>query len=105
MRALIALLLAAALAAVLYLTNPDSDAFARRFAEEVNAEIARELGVEGQLGILLSGATRGLVEEAVRQRTRRDDYLLASIFTLPLPGEDVRALGIAGQFIFFNRER
>jgi hypothetical protein len=83
----------------LFLTNPTREQFAEVFAREAGPEVTRQLGVEGTLGNLLQGATQGMVRATLEEQVVRENYLLASQFILPLPGEDLRVLGIAGQFI------
>jgi hypothetical protein len=89
---------------LLYLSNPDTEAFAARYADDLNAEVARELGITGQVGQLLGGVSQALIQDALERQTRRADYLIASVFTVPTGGEDLRVLGIAGRFISLNRE-
>ena len=102
MARLIVALLAATLVAGLAWTNPDTGAFAKRVADELHLEPAGDLGIQGIAGGLIAGATRGLLEEAIRQRAQRSNYALFSLFTLQLPGEDVRGLGIAGRVILIG---
>jgi hypothetical protein len=89
---------------VLYLSNPDTEAFAAHYADRINAEVARELGFSGPVGQLLGGVSQTFIQDALERQTRRADYLIASVFTVPTAGEDLRALGIAGRFISLKRE-
>ena len=101
------LLLLVALFAVLAVTNPGPDAFAD-FAEETVAEqVGAELGGLPAGGILgdLGGLAAG---QLVRRYAERDNYLVASVYTLDLDGRardanDWRFLGIAGFFVELHR--
>jgi methylaspartate ammonia-lyase len=97
-RTVIAVLIAL-LAAVLVLTNPDREAFAMAYADRLNEEVADQLGLQGPLGELLGGVTQSALEAAIAQQARRTDYLVASVYTLPAAGEDLRVLGVLGQFV------
>ncbi len=99
----LALALFIALVGVLTLSNPTTEAFAQRYADEINRDVAQELGLSGSLGNLLGNATQALIEEALAQETRRNNYAVASVFNVPLSGEDLRVLGVAGQFIPLNQ--
>ena len=103
MRGLFTLLLFIALVGVLILSNPTTEDFSRRYADEINRDVAQELGLSGNLGNLLGSATQGLIEEALAQETRRNNYVVASVFSVPLSGEDLRVLGVAGQFVPLNQ--
>lgn len=98
-RFLLILILISALLFLLYLTNPTKQAFAARYADEISVGVAQELGLGSTLGGLLGGAARGPLEEALIERTRRDNFFVASLFRLPTSGEDLRVVGIAGRFI------
>lgn len=89
---------------VLFMSNPDEEAFAARYADEINAELARDLDLTGPVGQLLGGVSQSLIQDTLEQQTRRENYLLASVFTIPMAGEDLRVLGIAGRFIELGRE-
>lgn len=91
--------------AVLVLTNPSRDDFARFYADRASAEVARELGVSGTLGDVLGGAAQSLLEAALRDRVDRRSWLLASTFTVPTAEEDPVYLGIAGTFVPLSGRR
>ena len=67
MRGLLTLVLFAALVGVLYLSNPTTEDFSRRYADEINRDVAQELGLEGTLGNLLGSAAQRLIEEALER--------------------------------------
>lgn len=98
MRNTIVAVLVILLAAMLVTTNPDREQFARAYADDLNAEVARELGLRGPLGELIGGVTQAALEQAIEQEAQRTNYVVASVYTLPAAGEDVRVLGILGQF-------
>ncbi len=83
----------------LYLSNPSKEDFSERYADQINAELAQELGITAGIGNLLGGFSQTIIEELLLQQTRRDNYLVASVFTVPTAREDIRVLGIAGRFI------
>lgn len=99
----VATLLAAV--AVLIVTNPDRDDFARFYADRASAEVARELGVEGPLGDVLGGAAQALLEGALRDQVARRNLLLASTYSVPTADEDPVFLGIAGTFVRLSEPR
>ncbi|MCA9838720.1 MAG: DUF4359 domain-containing protein [Trueperaceae bacterium] len=89
----------------LYLSNPTKEQFSRQYADKVNADLAKSLGLEdigGPVGDFIGGLSQNVIEEALKAQVREENYLLASVFTLPTTGEDVRVLGIAGQFVTLN---
>jgi cation transport regulator ChaC len=104
MRTAVTTVAVALIAVLLYLTNPTTEAFAAEYADQINAEVARELGMTGPVGQLLGGLSQTLIQDALESQVRRDDYLLASVFALPRAGEDLRVLGLAGRFISLDRE-
>ena len=95
------------IAFLLALTNPSRDAFAEFVEENVAEQIANETaGVTGG-GIL--GDLAGLAASRIAQSVaRRDNYVIASVYTLDLDGrtseaEDWTFLGIGTQFIELHR--
>lgn len=101
----LALILAAALTALLVLTNPGPERFEAFVQQEVARYVAAQHlpggGLLGQLGGQLAG-------RLVRERTERRNYLLVSVYTLDLDGpqrqgQEWRFLGIAGQFVELER--
>ncbi len=91
----------------LYLTNPTTDDFARQYADKANDELAKDLGVEGVGGVVgdfIGGISQSVIEEALKSQVNHKNYLLASVFTVPTSGQDVRVLGIAGQYISLNQD-
>lgn len=100
MRGTIIAALVIALAAVLMATNPDKSAFARAYADRLNAEVAGQLGLGGALGDLIGGVTQRAIATAVEEQTIHHDYVVASVFVVPSTGDDLlRVLGIMGQFV------
>lgn len=97
------LIILVVLAAVLVLGNPDRDDFARFYADRATAEVARELGLEGPIGDAIGGATQAFLENALRERVDRRDWLVASVYTVPAAGTDPVWLGIAGFFVPIDR--
>lgn len=111
MRSLTTFLLFAALAFVLFLTNPEPDDF-RVFAREQSEELFRsqmgnDLG-EGPLGRLLGSVAGDATASVIDRLAERDNYGVASIYTLDFDGansteNEWRFLGIAGQFVELHR--
>ncbi len=94
------------IAFLLALTNPSRDAFADFVEENVAEQIANEAGGPGG-GIL--GDLGGLAASRIAQQVaRRDNYVVASVYTLDLDGrtreeEDWTFLGIGTMFIELHR--
>lgn len=89
----------------LYLGNPSKEDFARYYADKVNAELAKSLGLgdtSGSLGDFLGGLSQNVIQEALKSQVKRENYVLASVFSLPATLEDKRVLGIAGQYFSLN---
>lgn len=92
-----------ALVVGLIFTNPDRDDFAHFVEANVADEIAREAASVPGGGIL--GDLGGLAASRIaRQVARRDNYLVASVYTIDLDGrasdaEDWTFLGV-GTFFF-----
>lgn len=103
MRGLFTLVLSIALVGVLTFSNPTTEDFSQRYADEMNRDVVQALGLSGDLGNLLGGATQNLIAEVLARETVRNNYVVASVFNVPLPGEDLRVLGVAGQFIPLNQ--
>ena len=95
-----------AIAFLLALSNPNREAFADFVEENVAGELARAAnvpggGIVGELGGLAAG-------RIARQVARRDNYVVASVYTLDLDGrtsdaEDWTFLGIGTQFFELHR--
>ena len=103
-------LIAAVLLGTLALFNPGEDAFrtfVRERANEMVSDRAREAG--GGLFGSIAGSVGGALAEAFASRTvQRDNYLVASVYTIDLDGpgrdgEEWRFLGVAKQFIPLSR--
>lgn len=102
MRTLLLLVLVAALLAI---SNPDRDDFAE-FAREITAE--QIAGQTGALGGVLGRIGGDLVGAQAARFVDRDNYVVASVYTLDLDGarsqeQDWRFLGVAGQFVELSR--
>jgi hypothetical protein len=107
----VVLVVLAVVGALLLSTNPGPEAFERFVAEEVSREVqalpggVTELpGVLGDLGAV-GGAALGRL---ARSQARRDNYHVASVYTLDLSGgrregEQWRFLGILGRFVELER--
>ncbi len=101
------LLLLIALLIVLAVTNPGQDDFVEYAEENVAEQIEAEMeeapvgGLLGELGGFAAG-------QLVQRFAHRDNYLVASVYTLDFDGraseeEDWRFLGIAGLFFEISR--
>jgi hypothetical protein len=101
------LLLLLALVVVLAVTNPGPDAFAE-FAEDNVTEQLRAVADDLSAGDFLGGLGGVAAGALVRRHADRDNYLVASVYTLDLDGrardaEDWTFLGVAGLFIELHR--
>lgn len=101
------LLLLIALVAVLVVTNPGPDEFAE-FAEDNVAEQVGEMAEAMPAGGLLGDLGGMAASRLVRRFADRDNYLVASMYTLDFDGraregEEWKFLGIATLFFEIQR--
>src|SRR5690606_35676448 len=82
------------IALLLVLTNPDTEAYADYFGEE----LAREAGDDQLAGALVS-IFGGVAESLFANATTRDNYVLFSVYTTSLNRDEIVTLGILGNFI------
>jgi len=80
------------------MTNPDKGQFANTYADRLNAQLTQHSGLTGPFGQLLGGVTQNALQAALESQARRQNYLVASVYTVPMSGRDLRALGILGHF-------
>jgi len=88
--------LAVLIVVALAMTNPDKKAFAAAYADRLNNEV---VSASDPIGRLLGGLTQNAIEAALEAQARRQNYLVASVYTVPMAGPDLRALGILGHFV------
>ncbi|MBS3967105.1 MAG: hypothetical protein KGZ60_07635 [Truepera sp.] len=107
MRAFITVLLLALLVVGLYLSRPSKEYFADYQARRASPELLAQLGLAGGggFGAAVQGLAEGVMRAALEERTLVQDYLVARVFTVPLPGQDWRVLGVAGQFFTLSQPR
>jgi hypothetical protein len=91
--ALVALLIVA-----FAMTNPDKGQFAATYADRFNAQLAAQAGLTGTVGQILGGVTQNAIEAALSAQAKRQNYLVASVYTVPMSGPDLRVLGVLGHF-------
>ncbi len=91
--------LAVLLLVAMAMTNPDRHAFATAYADRLNRDVTAHSGLSGPFGELLGGLTQNALEGALAAQARRQNYLVASVYTVPMSGPDLRALGLLGHFI------
>ena len=101
------LLLLAVLAVGLALTNPDRDAFADFVEENVADQLATETA-DLPAGDLLGDLGGLAASRIVRSLAHRDNYVVASVYTLDLDGRtreanDWTVLGVGTLFIELHR--
>ena len=99
-------LILAAIAVVLFLTNPSMDDFQQFVQREAGGEIARQSGrvPGGALGGLVGDLGGAVAGRVVRELADRDSYLLWSVYSMDFNGRaeeggEWRFLGIGTQFI------
>jgi len=85
------------------MTNPDRQAFAATYADRLNSEVTANSGLTGPFGQLLGGLTQNALESALSAQARRQNYLVVSVYTVPMAGPDLQALGLLGHFITLQR--
>ena len=106
MKGFFTLLVLAAVAVGLFVTNPTMDDFGDFIRERADERLQAEAG-DGAFGRLLSSFGGDLAGGLAARATARESYGLLSIYTLDLDGDDGedddwRFVGIAGQFIPVN---
>lgn len=107
MTTIMRLLLLVALVVVLAVTNPGPDAFADYAEDNVTEQL--QSAIEDVPASDFLGDLGGIAASAlVRRHADRDNYLVASVYTLDLDGrareaEDWTFLGIAGLFVELHR--
>jgi hypothetical protein len=80
----------------LAMSNPDKKAFAAAYADRLNNQV---VSATDPIGRLLGGLTQNAIEGVLEAQTRRQNYLVASVYTVPMAGPDLRVLGILGRFV------
>ncbi len=88
--------LAVLIVVALAMSNPDKKAFAAAYADRLNNQV---VSASDPIGKLLGGLTQNAIEAALEAQARRQNYLVASVYTVPMAGPDLRVLGILGRFI------
>ena len=83
----------------LYFTNPGPEAFSTFLAEHVQTELADEVPGETEIGKAFRKGLGQIAGAAGGQLAQREDFQVASIYTLDIAGDTHRFLGVAGQFI------
>lgn len=85
------------------MSNPDKKAFASTYADRLNRDVTAHSGLSGPFGELLGGITQNALEGVLLAQAQRQDYLVASVYTVPMSGQDLRALGFLGHFITLSQ--
>ena len=98
MKGLIIAVVIVGLALLLALTNPDTDAYADYFGEE----LARQAQEEDQLAGALVSLFGGVAESLFANATSRANYVLFSVYTTAFDGDELVTLGILGNFIVLS---
>ncbi len=88
--------LAVLVVVALAMSNPDKKAFAAAYADQLNNQV---VSASDPIGRLLGGLTQNAIEAALESQARRKNYLVASVYTVPMAGPDLRVLGILGRFV------
>ena len=90
--------------AALYFTNPDQTAFAEYMAEYVQTELADDTPGETEIGRKLRAGLGEIAGAAAERMATREDFQVASVYTIELMGDSHRFLGVAGQFFPLGKE-
>ena len=100
MKKLIALILVLFVFVSLFATNPSGTDF-KEFAKDFAKEELAKSGVpnEGWLGAIAGGITDKVVDLAVEQSTKAQDYYLFSIYEVKGIDKDYKFIGIFNKFI------
>ena len=83
----------------LYLTNPDSEDFSLYLSDYVQQELADDVPGETELGKKLRQGLGQIAGAAAEQLTQRQEWHIASVYTIEIAGDSKVFLGIAGQFL------
>ena len=113
----IAVIMLLGLGAIAAFTNPGEQGYKRytstilkeRLEDEVCPEIAKDLGpwLEGQCYILVN-TTSPYLAEAIAQQTKRQNFVIFSIYQAdlplpsPLPSYQIATIGILGKFYTYQ---
>lgn len=113
-------IVAIGIGAIAFLTNPGEQKYLQyadatlktKVKDKVCAQVSKDLGVwlEGQCHILINTASPYIAEVIVRQ-TRRDNFLLFSIYQtdLPLPAPlsdyHLETIGVFGNFYIYQAQK
>ncbi|PSQ71246.1 MAG: hypothetical protein BRD38_02850 [Bacteroidetes bacterium QH_9_67_14] len=93
---------------VLAVMNPQPDDFQRFVDEQLEArlqtEVRKRAGGDSALGGLIAGTGAGIASRYVDRATSRDNYVVASTYTVDLDGANAselewKFLGVAGRFV------
>ena len=103
----ILLLILTVVVMALFATNPTMNHF-EDFVQRHSEEIVQERAGDSPLGRMLSGVASGLISSQIERVTERENYWVASEYTIDLDGaaaegDEWRFLGIGGQFIELQR--
>ena len=101
MRTLAVVVAIVALLALMVYTNPSMDDFGNYVRQEVIRESQKE--THGQLGQFVASMMGSIAGGLVSSQTIRTDYLVLSVYTLPLGDERIRALGIFRNFVLLEK--
>lgn len=81
------------------MTNPDKEAFAATYADRLNSQVSAQAGLSGPIGQLVGGLTQSAIQGVLAAQATRQNLVVASIYTVPMAGPDLRVLGVLGHFI------
>lgn len=92
------ILLLALVGGALYFTNPDQAAFSAFLAEHIQHELADDVPGETELGKAFRKGLGQIAGAAGSSVAQRQDWHVASLYTIEIVGETHTFLGMAGQF-------
>ncbi|MDX1977231.1 MAG: DUF4359 domain-containing protein [Pseudanabaenaceae cyanobacterium bins.68] len=108
----IPLIVIGSIAIALVVTNPDQEAFLNHGSQTMAEEIKDNICAESGLGNLVKDICESAVEQQkgsirvyLNNFTRRQNFIVGSVYTTELPKNNYIAIGALGNFISFKQTK